>query len=716
MTWHGTSPAFLNALLVAAALGATASAAPQDFPGPPPRSAGCMLLLPEGGTAASYQTNTWTKGLVYYAFDPEVTSLNQERVLNAMSELECVCGLQFLPWPGAGQPNYIRFKNSEHPYNYSSAVGMAGGPQTIGMLDWSEHYIIVHEIMHAVGFWHEQQRSDSGEYVTIIPSHMTKGALLQFVPAEGSLVKGPYDFGSLMHYHACAFSSCSGCSSNDPDCVTISVNAPWHAAWQGKIGQRRRLSDGDVQSLRFLYPAHGDPESFARLPIDTYEASFPIASHLFGYSISTKPGIDRAIIGAPAEDPFSTADSAYIVRVPDGQHLMLLTASDLALGAQFGKSVAIDVRRPGGLDWFAVVGAPPYGAIFFGDLGSIYVFDVLTGQLSWKLTAFDAEYGKLFGNAVAIDKGTIVVGSPYAVFDVLPMNDWGAAYVFRITATSSDELKLVPSDTAGQYAGFGHTVDVHDDVAIVGSPHDGHAGFASGSAYLFDAIHGQQLHKLTAVDAQAQQAFGAAVAIRGDKAFVGAPAYGTGAGAVYVFDVQTGTQLHKLTMPNPAVNQWFGQSLAVSGDILMVGAFGPDPGSPHGAAYLFDFIPGSPTYAQQIDKLDACIALDSDGFSFDVALNERVALVSSPRRDVPGFDLQPRMDAGSVYAFASVAGAADPQAPALGDLNGDGRVDGADLGMLLGSWGPCAPGCPADLNGDGVVDGNDLGTLLGVWG
>jgi len=50
----------------------------------------------------------------------------------------------------------------------------------------------------------------------------------------------------------------------------------------------------------------------------------------------------------------------------------------------------------------------------------------------------------------------------------------------------------------------------------------------------------------------------------------------------------------------------------------------------------------------------------------------------------------------------------------VGDLNGDGRVDGADLGTLLGQWGPC-PGCSADFNGDGVVNGADLGTLLGNW-
>jgi outer membrane protein assembly factor BamB len=55
---------------------------------------------------------------------------------------------------------------------------------------------------------------------------------------------------------------------------------------------------------------------------------------------------------------------------------------------------------------------------------------------------------------------------------------------------------------------------------------------------------------------------------------------------------------------------------------------------------------------------------------------------------------------------------------ALGDLNGDGVVNGADLGMLLFAWGACDPKspCPADLNGDGVVNGVDLAVLLFNWG
>jgi hypothetical protein len=50
--------------------------------------------------------------------------------------------------------------------------------------------------------------------------------------------------------------------------------------------------------------------------------------------------------------------------------------------------------------------------------------------------------------------------------------------------------------------------------------------------------------------------------------------------------------------------------------------------------------------------------------------------------------------------------------PVQGDLNGDGVVNGADLGILLTGWGTNGAG---DLNGDGVVDGADLGILLTAW-
>ena len=52
--------------------------------------------------------------------------------------------------------------------------------------------------------------------------------------------------------------------------------------------------------------------------------------------------------------------------------------------------------------------------------------------------------------------------------------------------------------------------------------------------------------------------------------------------------------------------------------------------------------------------------------------------------------------------------------PCPADLNGDGMVGGADLGLLLAAWGTADPA--ADLNGSGSVDGGDLGLLLSAWG
>ena len=48
------------------------------------------------------------------------------------------------------------------------------------------------------------------------------------------------------------------------------------------------------------------------------------------------------------------------------------------------------------------------------------------------------------------------------------------------------------------------------------------------------------------------------------------------------------------------------------------------------------------------------------------------------------------------------------------DLNGDGAVNGIDLGLFLAAWGDTEPNS-ADFNGDGVVDGIDLGLMLANW-
>ncbi|MFM1889498.1 MAG: hypothetical protein RLZZ565_255 [Planctomycetota bacterium] len=71
--------------------------------------------------------------------------------------------------------------------------------------------------------------------------------------------------------------------------------------------------------------------------------------------------------------------------------------------------------------------------------------------------------------------------------------------------------------------------------------------------------------------------------------------------------------------------------------------------------------------------------------------------------------------AASSFSISVLAGGREA---CPGDLDGSGAVDGTDLAILLGDWGPCpAKGpCPADLTGNGAVDGADLSILLGAWG
>lgn len=64
------------------------------------------------------------------------------------------------------------------------------------------------------------------------------------------------------------------------------------------------------------------------------------------------------------------------------------------------------------------------------------------------------------------------------------------------------------------------------------------------------------------------------------------------------------------------------------------------------------------------------------------------------------------------YVYACFLADLGPSGSIVGDLNGDGVVNGADLGLMLGQWGTAGS---ADLNADGIVNGADLGILLGNW-
>lgn len=68
-----------------------------------------------------------------------------------------------------------------------------------------------------------------------------------------------------------------------------------------------------------------------------------------------------------------------------------------------------------------------------------------------------------------------------------------------------------------------------------------------------------------------------------------------------------------------------------------------------------------------------------------------------------------------IRAFDHAATYFGPTSDCVADLNGDGLVDAADLGILFAQWG-CTRKCEADLNGSGEVEAADLGFLIAEWG
>ncbi len=203
--------------------------------------------------------------------------------------------------------------------------------------------------------------------------------------------------------------------------------------------------------------------------------------------------------------------------------------------------------------------------------------------------------------------------------------------------------KLVSSDlAAGDW--FGAAVAVRGEFALVGAYQDDDGGSGAGSAYLFDLGSGIQLRKLVASDPGAAEFFGYAVGLTEHYAVVGAYQDSTGpiiAGAVYVFDLATGAQVHKLTASDAEDADSFGRFLAVSGDYLVVGAYGDDDGGNNaGAAYVLRLSTG-----EELFKLRASDASVNDRFGGAVAVHGQIAMVGAYNAG------DGVTDAGAAYLF-----------------------------------------------------------------
>ena len=66
---------------------------------------------------------------------------------------------------------------------------------------------IIHEIGHAAGFYHEQQRPDRDLFIEVNEENIEEGKEDNFDIRTSGLTLGPYDYGSIMHYGSRAFST-----------------------------------------------------------------------------------------------------------------------------------------------------------------------------------------------------------------------------------------------------------------------------------------------------------------------------------------------------------------------------------------------------------------------------------------------------------------------------------------------------------------------------
>ena len=147
-------------------------------------------------------TFLWTNGIVPFVIDANLP--NQARVINAINHIQTNTGIRF---PNrTTQANYVRFVSNGNAGFSSSAIGMRGGEQLIRVADAATMGTVVHECLHALGVLHEQSRCDRDQFVTINFQNIQAGFESNFDRmCEGFRDYFEYDYGSIMHYPATAF-------------------------------------------------------------------------------------------------------------------------------------------------------------------------------------------------------------------------------------------------------------------------------------------------------------------------------------------------------------------------------------------------------------------------------------------------------------------------------------------------------------------------------
>ncbi len=326
------------------------------------------------------------------------------------------------------------------------------------------------------------------------------------------------------------------------DSVSISGDTLVTGAMQGASGL----------GAAFVYTFSGGTWSLEQ----ELTASDGAAGDRFGNSVAISGA--TLVVGAPDHKVSSKADAgaAYVYALSGETWSLTLevTASDGAAGDQYGCAVATD----GDL---VVVGAVDHTVLANGQ-GAVYAYVLYDNSwlLQQELTAADGAPHDAFGASVAVDSYSIVVGAPD--HKVGSNASQGAAYVYALgdsTGGSSwtQQQELTAADGAAG-DGFGDSVAVDGDTVVVGAADHAVSGNANrGAAYVYTVSAGawSEQQELTAADGVADAFFGQSVALSGETAVVGAIEQtvddNSDQGAAYFQDVSTSSALVTVTVDQP---------------------------------------------------------------------------------------------------------------------------------------------------------------------
>ncbi|XP_042209528.1 zinc metalloproteinase nas-4-like isoform X2 [Homarus americanus] len=196
--------------------------------------------FPNPRNAIIKMTRRWPNGVIPYVISSSYNSHERGTIAMAIKKYHDTTCIRLVP--RTIERDYIHILKGD---GCSSSVGRIGGAQVVSLGPGCLYVgIVMHELMHAAGFWHEQSRADRDNFITVNKMNVQSGMWYNFEKYPWERIQSlgvEYDLGSVMHYGPYAFAR----DRTRPTIIPRKTGV--------EIGQRRGFSEKDIQKLQKLY-------------------------------------------------------------------------------------------------------------------------------------------------------------------------------------------------------------------------------------------------------------------------------------------------------------------------------------------------------------------------------------------------------------------------------------------------------------------------------